>query len=211
MRPALFLDRDGVVNADRGYVHRIEQVEFLPGIFALARAARARDMPIVIVTNQSGIGRGLYSEADFAALMQWMAARFATEGAPLTGVEHCPDHPVHGLGSYRRENDRRKPGPGMLRDAAARHGLALGRSVMVGDHATDMLAGQRAGLPFLVLVGGDAAEAAAAPPGTLALPSVAAAAAWLEGLRPATPAGGAAPASEPGRAPLPGPRCEFGL
>lgn len=181
MRPALFLDRDGVINRDHGYVHRVEQVEFLPGIFDLGRAAVARGMPIVVVTNQSGIGRGLYTEADFHRLMDWMRGEFARQGAPILAVEFCPDHPREGLGAYRRENPRRKPGPGMLLDAAAAHGLALAGSVLVGDRASDALAGLRAGVGTRIMVGGDAAEAAAAPPGTLPLPNVAAAAAWLAG------------------------------
>jgi D-glycero-D-manno-heptose 1,7-bisphosphate phosphatase len=179
---ALFLDRDGIINLDHGYVHRIAEVEFIPGIFALVRAARARGMLPVVVTNQSGIGRGHYTEADFDRLMAWMAERFAAEGAPLHAVEYCPDHPTYGIGRYRRENDRRKPGPGMLRDAAATHGIALPRSVMVGDHATDAEAGRRAGVGTLVLVTRDPEEAARAPQGTLLLPDVAAAAAWLAAL-----------------------------
>lgn len=179
MRPALFLDRDGVVNVDHGYVNRIEDIQFVPGIFAVVRAARARGMLPVVVTNQSGIGRGLYTEADFDVLMRWIAARFAAEAAPLHGWEYCPDHPLHGIGAYRRENDRRKPGPGMLRDAAATHGLDLARSIMVGDQVSDVEAGRRAGVGTLVLVTTDDREAARAPAGTLVLPSVAAAAAWL--------------------------------
>ncbi|MFC7542777.1 D-glycero-alpha-D-manno-heptose-1,7-bisphosphate 7-phosphatase [Siccirubricoccus deserti] len=163
-------------------MYDIAEVEFLPGIFALVRTARARGMLPVVVTNQSGIGRGHYTEADFNRLMAWMADRFAAEGAPLHAVEYCPDHPTHGIGCYRRENDRRKPGPGMLRDAAATHGIALPRSVMVGDHATDAEAGRRAGVGTLVLVTRDPEEAARAPQGTLLLPDVAAAAAWLAAL-----------------------------
>jgi D-glycero-D-manno-heptose 1,7-bisphosphate phosphatase len=180
--PALFLDRDGIINLDHGYVHRIEDVEFLPGIFALVRAARARDMLPVVVTNQSGIGRGHYTEADFARLMAWIAECFAAEDAPLHAVEYCPDHPTQGIGHYRRENDRRKPGPGMLRDAAAAHGLDLPRSIIIGDHATDAEAGHRAGVGTLVLVTRNPTEAARAPQGTLLLPDVAAAAEWLAGL-----------------------------
>ena len=181
MRPALFLDRDGVINLDHGYVYRIDQVAFLPGIFALARAAVARGMALVVVTNQSGIGRGLYTEADFHRLMGWMGLEFARQGAPLLAVEFCPDHPEHGRGAYRRDSPRRKPGPGMLLDAAAAHGLDLAASVLVGDRASDALAGARAGVGTRVLVTTEAAEAALAPAGTLVLPSVLAAAAWLEG------------------------------
>ncbi|SDB29603.1 D-glycero-alpha-D-manno-heptose-1,7-bisphosphate 7-phosphatase [Belnapia rosea] len=179
MRRALFLDRDGIINIDHGYVHRPEQVEFVPGIFALARLAVARDLLLVVATNQSGIGRGLYDEADFHRLMRWMGDEFARQGAPLHAVEFCPDHPGHGLGPYRRDSARRKPGPGMLLDAAAAHGIALGASLMLGDKASDMQAALAAGIGTRILATVDAAEAARAPAGTLVLPSVAAVAGWL--------------------------------
>jgi D-glycero-D-manno-heptose 1,7-bisphosphate phosphatase len=178
MRRALFLDRDGIINIDHGYVHRPEQVEFVPGIFPLCRLAVARGLLLVVATNQSGIGRGLYGEDDFHALMRWMGERFAHEGAPLHAVEYCPDHPEHGIGPYRRENPRRKPGPGMLLDAAA-HGIALGASLMLGDKPSDMEAALAAGIGTRILASEDAAEAARAPAGTLVLPSVAAVAAWF--------------------------------
>jgi len=179
MRRALFLDRDGIINVDHGYVHRPEQVEFVPGIFALCRQAAARGLLLVVATNQSGIGRGLYTEDDFSALMRWMGGRFEREGAPLHAVEYCPDHPEHGISPYRRENPRRKPGPGMLLDAAAEHGIDLGASLMLGDRASDMQAALAAGIGIRILATGDAAEAARAPAGTLVLPSVAAVAAWF--------------------------------
>jgi D-glycero-D-manno-heptose 1,7-bisphosphate phosphatase len=136
-RGALFLDRDGVVNEDLGYVHRIEDFHFRPGIFDLCRAARAKGLALVVVTNQSGIGRGFYTEADFAALTAWMCDRFAEAGAPLDRVEHCPDV---------TPSRRRKPGPGMILDAAAALDLDLAASVMVGDRGTDMQAAEAAGV-----------------------------------------------------------------
>jgi D-glycero-D-manno-heptose 1,7-bisphosphate phosphatase len=145
LRRALFLDRDGVVNEDLGFVHRIEDFHFRPGIFELCRAARARGMALVVATNQSGIGRGLYSEGDFAALTAWMCDRFAEAGAPLDRVEHCPDV---------WPSRRRKPGPGMLLDAAAALGLDLAASVMVGDRMTDMCAAGAAGLGMRLLFPG---------------------------------------------------------
>jgi len=148
---ALFLDRDGVVNHDLGYVHRIDQVCFVDGIFELCRAAATRAMPIVVVTNQAGIGRGYYTEADFARLTAWMRERFAAEGAPLAAVYHCPDHPEHGLGAHRRDSFDRKPNPGMLLRARDTLGLALAASVMVGDSLGDMVAARRAGLPVRCL------------------------------------------------------------
>src|SRR3981189_1599872 len=89
-RPALFLDRDGVINVDHGYVHRIDEFEFLPGIFDLVRfAVHEVDWPVIVVTNQAGIGRGLFDEQAFECLTIWMRERFVREGAPLTKVYHC--------------------------------------------------------------------------------------------------------------------------
>lgn len=164
--PALFLDRDGVINHDLGYVHRSADFRFMDGIFALCETARGAGMAVHVVTNQAGIGRGYYSEADFLALSDWMRAEFTAQGVALDGVHYCPFHPEHGIGDYRRESPRRKPAPGMLLDAAATHGLDLSRSVIVGDKASDMQAGYAAGVQTLILLSGDATEVAACPPGT---------------------------------------------
>jgi D-glycero-D-manno-heptose 1,7-bisphosphate phosphatase len=169
-RPALFLDRDGVINHDDGYTHRIEEFRFKDGIFALCAQAQALGYALVVVTNQAGIGRGYYTEADFQRLTAWMLERFEEQGIRFAGVEHCPDHPTHGIGAHRRENPRRKPGPAMLLDAAATHGLDLTRSVMIGDRASDMQAALAAGVPTRILLAANEAEAAAAPPGTHILP-----------------------------------------
>jgi D-glycero-D-manno-heptose 1,7-bisphosphate phosphatase len=152
LRRALFLDRDGVINVDHGYVHRIEDFEFLPGIFELVRAARGRDLLPVVVTNQAGIARGYYDEAQFERLTVWMMARFAAEGATLERVYHCPTHPTEGIGQYRVDSIDRKPGPGMLLRARDELGLDLGASIMLGDKASDMRAGQAAGVGRLLLL-----------------------------------------------------------
>lgn len=169
-RPALFLDRDGVINHDDGYTHRIEAFVFRDGIFDLCRTAQARGMALVVVTNQAGIGRGYYTEADFRTLTDWMLARFADQGVTIAGVEHCPHHPTQGIGAYRRDCPRRKPAPGMTLDASAAHGLDPARSAMVGDKASDMQAALAAGVATRILLTDDAAEAAAAPAGTRVLP-----------------------------------------
>ena len=113
-RAALFLDRDGVINVEKHYVHRIADFDFMDGIFALCRAASARGMAIVVVTNQAGIGRGYYSEQQFHALSGWMCERFAAEGVTVDKVYFCPHHPQHGIGAYRAESFDRKPQPGMM-------------------------------------------------------------------------------------------------
>jgi D-glycero-D-manno-heptose 1,7-bisphosphate phosphatase len=150
-RKALFLDRDGVINHDSGYVSRITDCRFIDGIFDLAKAFAAHDFAIVIATNQAGIARGYYGEAEFAALMDWMRGAFAGHGVAIDGIYHCPDHPTEGIGRYRRENTWRKPGPGMLLQAAADLALDLPHSWIVGDKITDVAAGRAAGLGTLVL------------------------------------------------------------
>lgn len=144
--PALFLDRDGVINVDDAYVHRVEQFVFVDGIFELARGAHRLGWPIFVVTNQAGIGRGLYGEAEFHSLTGWMCERFAAEGAPLTKVYHCPLHPTEGRGAYRADSSWRKPGPGMLLAARDEFGIELARSVLVGDKGADIDAGRAAGI-----------------------------------------------------------------
>jgi D-glycero-D-manno-heptose 1,7-bisphosphate phosphatase len=145
-RPALFLDRDGVINVDRGYVHRIEDFAFMPGIFELVRCANELRLPAIVVSNQSGIGRGLFDEAAYQALTRWMCERFAAEGAPLARVYHCPYHPTQGVGDYKRDHPWRKPNPGMILQAAADFGLDLPASAFVGNDLRDMQAAAAAGI-----------------------------------------------------------------
>lgn len=150
----LFLDRDGVVNEERGYVHRREDVRFVVGIFSLCRRARSLGYRIVIVTNQGGIGRGFHTEEDFQSLMVWMRTEFAKESVEIDAVYHCPYHPEHGIGAYKREHEDRKPGTGMLRRAEAEFGVSLPVSVMVGDRCTDIRAANAAGLRQAFLLAG---------------------------------------------------------
>jgi D-glycero-D-manno-heptose 1,7-bisphosphate phosphatase len=153
-RSALFLDRDGVINVDHGYVHRPEQFEFVPGIFELARFwTNELRRPIVVVTNQSGIGRGLFDETAYAEVTRWMCDRFETERAGIARVYHCPYHPRHGVGEYRRDHPWRKPNPGMILQAASDLGLDLANSVIMGDTMSDIEAGAAAGIGLRVLVG----------------------------------------------------------
>jgi D-glycero-D-manno-heptose 1,7-bisphosphate phosphatase len=150
---ALFLDRDGVINVDRGYVHRTDQFEFVPGIFELARFwTNELRRPIVVVTNQSGIGRGYFDESAYADLTRWMCDRFKTEGIAITRVYHCPYHP-DGIGEYRRDHPWRKPKPGMLLQAASDLGLDPARCVILGDKISDMEAAAAAGIGLRVFIG----------------------------------------------------------
>ena len=150
---ALFLDRDGVINVDLGHVHTRSEFQFVPGIFDLCRAAQAEGYLLIVVTNQAGIGRGYYSEADFLALTRWMVAKFAEEGSRIARVYYCPYHPVHGVGAYRRDSPERKPEPGMLLRARADFDLDLSSSALIGDKLADMHAACAAGVGTRILVG----------------------------------------------------------
>lgn len=146
LRKALFLDRDGVVNHDTGYPHRPSQIVFMDGIFDLCRAAVEHGWLRVIVTNQSGIGRGLFTHEDFRMLTDWMLDEFRRAGCPIDLLRHCPALP----GS---EDADRKPAPGMILDAARALHIDLENSIMIGDRETDMQAGRAAGIGTLLLYG----------------------------------------------------------
>jgi D-glycero-D-manno-heptose 1,7-bisphosphate phosphatase len=151
IRRALFLDRDGVINVDHGYVCTRDRFEFVGGIFELCRRAKDLRYLIFVVTNQAGIGRGLYTEEDFEKLTEWMCASFRDRGAPIAKVYSCPFHPEFGIGTYRRESDWRKPGPGMIRQAAKEFDIDLRHSVLVGDRETDIQCGRAAGVACTIL------------------------------------------------------------
>ena len=146
VRPrALFLDRDGVINSDSGYTYKIEAFHFIDGIFDLCRLARSLGYLTIVATNQSGIGRGYFTEQEYQSLTRWMQDRFIAEGAPLAAVYHCPYHP-DGVGEYRRLSDWRKPAPGMLLQAARDFSLDMAASLLIGDSEHDIEAARAAGL-----------------------------------------------------------------
>ncbi|MCW5770431.1 MAG: HAD family hydrolase [Rhodospirillaceae bacterium] len=180
MTKALFLDRDGILNEDHGYTHRPEDLRLVPGAAALCRAAAARGFLLVIVTNQSGIGRGLYTEADFRRFTEAMSAAYRAEGVEFAAVYACPFHPTEGVGPYRRDHPWRKPAPGMLLDAARDLGLDLAASVMLGDGGRDIVAARAAGVGIAVRVAPPAATDPNAGNPDAVLDSVAAALAWFE-------------------------------
>jgi D-glycero-D-manno-heptose 1,7-bisphosphate phosphatase len=151
-RAAAFLDRDGVINVDHGYTYRIEDFEFVDGTLAAAARLHAMGFALVVVTNQSGIGRGLYTVEDFDVLTDWMRAQFAAAGAPLAGVYWCPHHPVDAVGAYRRDCDCRKPAPGMLLAAMRDLDLDPARSVLFGDKRSDLEAAVAAGVAERILL-----------------------------------------------------------
>jgi D-glycero-D-manno-heptose 1,7-bisphosphate phosphatase len=143
-----------VVNEEVGYLHRADEVRFVEGIFSLCRTAAGLGYRLIVVTNQAGIARGYYTEESYQELMAWMRGELRAEGVNLDAVYHCPFHPEHGVGEYRREHEDRKPGTGMLRRGAREFGLDLSRCVTVGDRCTDVAAANAAGLRQAFLVAG---------------------------------------------------------
>ena len=135
---ALFLDRDGVVNVDGGYVHRIEDFQLVPGILDLCRRAKEKGYLVLVVTNQSGIGRGMFTEGDFTRLTEHMKGAFSAAGAEIADVFHCP--------SVDDGHPDRKPNPGLFLKAAAAHGLDMAACVSVGDRERDIRAALAAGV-----------------------------------------------------------------
>ncbi len=150
---AAFLDRDGVINVDHGYTYQVSAFEFVPGVLQASVTLAALGFRLVVVTNQSGIGRGLYSVAEFETLTSWMRDQFAAAGAPLAGVYWCPHHPTDAIGANRRHCDCRKPAPGMLLQAARELDLDLEASIMFGDKRSDLQAAQAASVRERVLLG----------------------------------------------------------
>lgn len=166
-RPALFLDRDGVINIDHAYVCKKEDFEFVDGIFELCRRAKLLGFLICVVTNQAGIGRGYYTEADFLRLTDWMCGAFSDEGVVIDKVYFCPTHPEHGVGEYKVDSPFRKPGPGMILQAAQELDIDLARSILVGDKETDIVAGISAGVGCNLLYCPDPSTSSRVPAATI--------------------------------------------
>ena len=144
---ALFLDRDGVINVDKGYVYRRADFEFVDGIDTLIQAARQASWAIIVVTNQSGIGRGYYSEKDFKAITHYMADELSAIDAPIDHVFFAPHHEDAISASYRvPDHAWRKPNPGMLHAAMSHYNLRPEACLMIGDKVTDMQAAYSAGI-----------------------------------------------------------------
>ncbi|MDN3653271.1 D-glycero-beta-D-manno-heptose 1,7-bisphosphate 7-phosphatase [Thalassotalea ponticola] len=152
MSKALFLDRDGIINIDHGYVYKSEDFEFVDGIFELCAKANKLDYHIYVITNQSGIGRGMYSEEQFLQLSDWMISQFKQRGVSIEQVYYCPHHPQKGVADYKQHCQCRKPEPGMILQAAKEHHIDLSASIFIGDKLSDMQAANRAGVGKKVLV-----------------------------------------------------------
>jgi rfaE bifunctional protein nucleotidyltransferase chain/domain len=165
LRKAAFLDRDGVINHDKAYVHRWEDFEFIPGAIEAMGLLQAAGYALVVVTNQSGLARGYYTEAEYQKLSDALRQELVRHGVRLQGIYHCPHHPGGSVPHLSVRCHCRKPEPGMLLQAAQELGLDLGASVMVGDKRTDVQAARAAGVGRAYLVAShESQDQAAAEP-----------------------------------------------
>lgn len=151
-KPAVFIDRDGVINVDHGYVHKVDDFEYVDGVFEATRKLKEMGYLLVLVTNQSGIARGMFSEDEFMSLTEWMDWNFVDNGVEFDGIYYCPHHPEHGVGDYKQDCDCRKPKPGMFNTAKSFLKIDMDNSVMIGDKAEDMMAAEAAGVGTRILV-----------------------------------------------------------
>jgi D-glycero-D-manno-heptose 1,7-bisphosphate phosphatase len=145
-RPALFLDRDGVLNHDHGYVGHRHNFDWIPGALDAIKLATDRGWHVFVVTNQSGVARGLYTEDDVKALLAWVADEARRHGGTIDDARYCPYHPEATVPAYRRASDWRKPGPGMILNLMSDWGLNPQHCVLVGDQDTDLQAAAAAGI-----------------------------------------------------------------
>lgn len=151
-KKAIFLDRDGTINVDHGYVHQIDDFQFIEGVGKALKQLQDKGWLLVLVTNQSGIARGYFSEEQFLQLTEWLDWSLDEDyGVVMDGIYYCPHHP-EGQGEYREACDCRKPQSGMLIQAIKDLGIDPTKSVMVGDKLEDMLAGKNAGVKTNILV-----------------------------------------------------------
>ena len=142
MNKALFIDRDGVINIDKVHVFRREDFEFTGGIFDLCRKYSDKGYLIIVITNQAGIAKGIYTEKDFRDLSTWMVGQFAEKGIKISKVFHCPHHP-----DFTGSCNCRKPEPGMILQAIEEFDLDIKECILIGDKESDLDAGRRVGIP----------------------------------------------------------------
>ncbi|WP_160063948.1 D-glycero-beta-D-manno-heptose 1,7-bisphosphate 7-phosphatase [Psychromonas sp. L1A2] len=159
-KPAVFLDRDGVINKDNGYVSQRDDFEFIEGTIEACIELQKKGYLLVVITNQSGIARGLFTEEQFNTLTEWMDWSMSDRGVDLDGIYYCPHHSEEGQGEFKVDCECRKPKPGMLKNAIEDLNIDIEASILVGDKVSDLQAGIAAGIKtnYLVRSGKDITE-----------------------------------------------------
>ena len=158
MRQAVFLDRDGVINEEVNYLSEPEQLRLIPGAPEAIARLNAANLPVIVITNQAGVARGYYPEAQIALVHTALSHALAQAGAHIDRYYYCPHHPTEGLSPYRLECDCRKPKPGLLRQAAQDFDLDLAQCFVIGDNDSDMALTQTAGCRTVLVLTGHGAR-----------------------------------------------------
>lgn len=150
MNKAIFLDRDGVINRDKGHVHKIEDCEFFPDTFKALQKA-PENFKLIVITNQAGIAKGYYTEKILHKFTAWMLDKFKKNDIKIDKVYYCPHHPDGVVEKYTINCDCRKPAPGMLKQAAKEFDLNLRECWLIGDNTSDVKSGQNAGCTTILI------------------------------------------------------------
>tara|TARA_B100000886_G_scaffold333611_2_gene287955 strand:- start:4606 stop:5136 length:531 start_codon:yes stop_codon:yes gene_type:complete len=160
MNSALFLDRDGVINVDYGYVHAKDNFVFNEEIFDLVSFANSKNFLVIVVTNQAGIGKGLYTEEDFNILTKWISEKFISNNGKIEKTYFCPFHEDANIHKYRKKSIDRKPSPGMIYKACKEFNINPQKSIIIGDKESDIRAGISANIAKCIYFGKDSCELA---------------------------------------------------